>query len=159
SPPAQAPGRDGAAEARPPEVVELLGKVDRLLRGGWPGQALEVAVRARVKSPWAANALGVCQLRLGNAKSAVDVFRGLVLAGGLTLRRAVPDVFKTNYATALLLSGNVSGGVRLLDEVGDEQSPAVRRLREAVRRWAESLTFWQRVNWWMGGEPNHPLVP
>src|SRR5262249_577514 len=67
-------------------------------------------------------------------------------------------VFKTNYATALLLSGNIAGGLRALDEVRDEQCPAVGRLREAVRRWERNLTFWQRVNWWLGGEPDRPLT-
>jgi hypothetical protein len=152
------PQADGQ-EARLPEVVDLLGKVDRLLREGQPGEALDLIARSGVKSPWATSALGVCQLRLGNAKVALDVFRGLALAaGGLSLRRDVPTVFKTNYATALLLLGNLAGGQSALHDAGDDLHPAVVKLREAIRRWAKGLTFWQRLNWWMGGEPAHPFA-
>ena len=159
SPPTEGPPKAGEAELKPPEIVDLLGKVDKLLREGQPERGLETAGRAGLKSPWVTNTLGVCQLRLGNSRVAVDVFRGLVLGtGGLVLRQDVPAVFKTNYATALLLSGNVSGGLRALDEVQDEQSPAVGKLREAVRRWVRGLPFWQRVNWWLGGEPDCPLA-
>jgi hypothetical protein len=158
SPPAQQ-GKTNSPETRPPEVVELLAKVGQLLDEGQAGRALDVIAQSGVASPWATNALGVCQLRLGNAKVAIDVFRGLVLgAGGLVLRRDVPVVFRTNYATALLVSGNLSGGLTVLNEIGDEANPGVGKLRAAVRRWKGGLTFWQRLNWWMGGEPAHPFA-
>jgi hypothetical protein len=60
---------------------------------------------------------------------------------------------------ALLLSGNVSGGQHACTEVGDDHHPAVVKLRQALRRWEQGLTFWQRINWWMGGQPDHPFVP
>jgi hypothetical protein len=141
-----------------PEVADLFRKVDELLREGQADKALDVLARAGVKSPWVTNALGVCQLRLGSVKVAVDLFRGLVLGAGLLLRKDVPAVFKTNYATALLLSGNVDGCLVALGEVGDEQSPTVQRLREAVRRWQQRLTIWQKLNWWMGGQPDCPVT-
>jgi len=141
-----------------PEEADLFGKVDTLLREGQADKALNVLARASVKSPWVTNALGVCQLRLGSVKVAVDLFRGLVLGAGLVLRKDVPAVFKTNYATALLLSGNVDGCLVALEAVGDEQSPAVQRLQEAVGRWQQRLTIWQKLNWWMGGQPDCPVT-
>src|SRR5262245_7973601 len=146
-------------ESRPPEVTDLLDRVSRLLAEGQAERALDAIARSGVKSSWATCALGVCQLRLGNAKVAVDLFRGLVLAsGGLVMRRDVPTVFQSNYATALLLSGNLPGGLSALHDITDQKAPGVRKLREAVDRWAKGLSFWQRVNWWLGGQPDKPLV-
>jgi hypothetical protein len=152
------PQTDGA-DTRPPVVADLLGKVQKLLEEGQPAAALEQVARSRLRSPWLTNALGVCQLRLGNAKVAVDTFRGLVLAsGGLVLREDVPAVFKVNFATALLADGNLAGGLRALDEVGDEGHPGVREIRDAVRRWQGGMTFWQRLWWSVGGQPPRPLL-
>src|SRR5262245_17279594 len=104
------PERANEVAPKPPEIADLLGKVGQLLGEGQPGKALDLIARAKVNSPWATNALGVCQLRLGNVRLAVDVFRGLVLAaGGILLRNNVPAAFKTNYATALLLADNLGG--------------------------------------------------
>jgi len=146
-------------DTRPPEVAELLAQVAKFLEEGQPGAALERISRAKISSPWLTNAVGVCQLRLGNAKVAIDTFRGLVLAtGGLILRADVPTLFKVNFATALLADGNLSGGLTALDEIRDEGHPAVREIREAVRRWKEGMTFWQKLWWYAGGQPPRPLV-
>ena len=141
------------------EVAEVLEKVEELLAQGQPGAALARISSSRLSSPWLTNAAGVCQLRLGNAKIAVDTFRNLVLtAGGLVLRDDVPAVFKINFATALLADGNLSGGLRVLDEIRDEGHPAVREIRDAIRRWKESMTLAQMLWWSIGGQPPRPLV-
>jgi hypothetical protein len=156
--PARPNDQDNGATTKPPEIVELLRKADQFLKEGDPGKALDALVKARLTSPWVSNAQGVCQLRLRNPKVALDVFRGLVLAaGGILLRTDVPAVFKTNYAVALLLSDNLSGCLSALAEVKDEEHPAVGRLKTAVRQWKDGLTFWQRMNWYMGGQPAHPV--
>src|SRR5262249_53079021 len=122
----------------PPEVVDLLSRVDKLLREGQPERALEIISRSKINSPWVMNAAAVCQLRLGNAKVAVDALRGLVLAsGGLILRKDIPAAFKTNYATALLAMDNPGGCLDVLAELGDEDHPGVHRLRAAVQRWKQ----------------------
>ncbi|MGE3804458.1 MAG: hypothetical protein AB7K24_07280 [Gemmataceae bacterium] len=144
----------------PPEVADLLRKVDEFLKEGDPGKALDAIAKAKstAASSWITNARGVCQLRLGNAKVALEVFRGLVLAtGGILLRGDVPVVFKTNYAVALLLSGNMSGCQGILAEVRNEGHPAVQRLNDAIQHWASRLTFWQRINWYLGGQPDNPV--
>lgn len=147
------------AEVRPPEVLALLNTVAKLLEEGLPAKALDVIARAKIRSPWVTHAAGVCQLRLGNAKVAVDAFRGLVLAaGGLLLRAEVPIVFKTNYATALLATDNLAGCLSVLGEIREEAHPAVPQLRVALRRWKESLTFWQKVQWYLGGQPARPVT-
>jgi hypothetical protein len=154
------PGQPGGANAGPPaELADLLGRAGALLAEGRPDKALDHVARAKVNSPWTENALGVCQLRLGNTRVALDVFRGLAMGpGGLILRDDVPAVFKTNFATALLASGNLPGAVSALGRVRDEEHPAAPRLRAAVRLWEGELTFWQRLNWWLGGEPDRPLI-
>lgn len=156
SPRAVAP--DNQAAGPPLEIAELLCKTDQLLKDGDPGKALEGLARAKSTSSWVANAKGVCQLRLGNQKVALDVFRSLVLgAGGILLRKDVPAVFKTNYAVALLLSDNMSGCLSALAEVNEDAHPAVGRLKAAFRQWKDGLTFWQRMNWYMGGQPAHAV--
>ena len=31
-------------------------------------------------------------------------------------------------------------------------------IRDAVRRWEEGMTFWQKLRWYAGGGPPRPLV-
>jgi hypothetical protein len=143
---------------RPPETAALLGRVEQLLQGEGPKAALEYLNRSRVVSAWATNARGVCLLRLGEAQRAVDLFRGLVLgAGSLCLRDDVPTLFKTNFATALLLADNLAGCLSTLALINDEADPAVGRLRAAIRRWQQGLTFWQKVRWHLGSPLGRPV--
>jgi hypothetical protein len=136
----------------------LLERVEALLRAGQPKKALDLLARSGPPKPGLTNATGVCLLRLGQAERAVDVFRGLVLVPGtVCVRPDAAPVHRCNFAAALLAAGNVAGGLRALDEVGDEGRPAVGRLRAAVRRWREGLSFWQRLRWHLGGSPPRPV--
>jgi hypothetical protein len=142
----------------PPQVADLICNAITLLGEGQMAGAIDLLARTKDNSPWVRNALGVCQMRQGNTGVALDVFRGLVLGpGGLVLRKDVPVVFQTNYATALLAAGNVSGCRTVLAEIGDENNPTVGRLRGAIKRWQQGLTFWQRVNWFLGSQPDRPV--
>ena len=60
------------ADARPPEVADLLGKVGKLLEEGQPAAALGRIGSSGLSSPWLANAAGVCQLRPGHYLLARD---------------------------------------------------------------------------------------
>ncbi len=151
-------GLGGRADTGQPEVDDLLGKVEKLLQEGRPAAALALLGSCKRKSPWLANAVGVCQLRLGQAKAAVETLRGLVLSSGLILRGDVPTVFKVNFAAALLADGNLSGGLLALDEIRQGDHPAVREVRDAVGRWRAGMTFWQRLRFSLGGQPARPLV-
>jgi len=154
----QVPQKGDGTVPKPSQIADMLIKAEELLRAGEPMKALDLIGRTKIRSPWVTNALGVCQLRLGNTKDAVDVFRGLVLgAGGILLREDVPAVFKTNFAVALLEAGNVAGCLSALADVREEH-PAVGKLKAAIQRWKESLTLWERINWYMGGQPDRPVA-
>lgn len=143
----------------PEEIAELLDKAGQALNDGRPEKAIEVIVRSKVNSPWALNALGVCQMRFGNSKTAVDLFRGLVLAsGGVLLRSDIPTVFKANFATALLLNDNLHGCLDVLAEIRGQDHQAVTKLRDAVARWKASLTGWQKILWYVAGHAARPLT-
>jgi hypothetical protein len=153
------PEQGNGVVSKPPEIADLLARADQLLQAGEPTKAIDLIARAKVNSSWRTNALGVCQLRLGKAKLAVEVFRGLVLkAGGILLRTDVPAVFKTKYAAALLAADNVGGCLSVLAEVREEEHPAIGKLKAAIRRWRGSLTLWQKLNWYLGGQPDLPVV-
>jgi hypothetical protein len=144
---------------RPNEAARRLEQAEALLRAGQPKKALDVLGRSGPPSDRVTNAVGVCLLRLGEAGRAVEVFRGLALVPGtVCLRPDAPALYKTNFATALLAAGQVAGGLRVLDEIGDEQQPTVRRLRAAWRRWSEGLSLWQKVRWCLGDSPTHPVA-
>jgi len=143
---------------RPAHVEEVLKKVAPLIESGEYTKALELIGRSKGESPWITNALGVCRLRMGTPATAVEAFRGLVLAsGGLILRSDVPTVFKTNYATALLLAGNLEGATDVLRELGEEGGVRVRKLERAIANWKLGLSVWQKLNWFMGATPAKPV--
>jgi len=99
--------------------------------------------------------------RLFASGSALCMYYDLVLNPGCTwMRPDLPTVYKTNYATALLLSGHPSGCLEMLAEIKDEQNPTVQRLRAAIKNWESRLTFLQKLNWWFGHiEPtNRPVT-
>ena len=140
------------------EINDLLKQVEMLHEKGEAKQALECVLHAKLESAWVTNALGVCLLRLGKIKEAVEVFRGLVLKNvGNQLRLDVPVVFKTNFAVALLMDNNLSGCLSALAEI-KEVHPAVEKLTQAIERWRKNLNLWQRFNWYMGAQPNQPVV-
>src|SRR5262245_48364368 len=139
-----------ATEAAP-EAAKLLDRVKALLEADQIHEALKLL--SRDGSEWARNARAVCYLRLGDALAAVDILRGLVIAGHLNLRAEAPLIFKTNFATALFLSGNSGGGERVLNDLRREQAESVQKLRAAVEKWNAGMSFWQKLRWRLGGEP------
>jgi len=152
--PAAAPRRDSQW---PADLAGVLGQVNGLLAEGKPADALALLGKEKNASPWLQTARGVCQLRLGHAAGAVEVFAPLVLAnGGVVLRQDVPAVFRANYAAALLATGNLPGAKWVLGEIGPDGHPLADRLREGLGRWRAGLTFWQRLRLTFGGEPDAP---
>jgi hypothetical protein len=156
---AVAPQPQPVAPALPSDTLELLQKVERLLQDGQPAKALEALARTKTNSPWLVNARGVCQLRLGNPSVAVNLFRGLVLAaGGIYLRSDAPTVFKTNFAIALLQSGNLEGCISTLFEIRNENHPTITRLQDSIDQWKQSLTFAQKLGWYFCNRPARPVT-
>jgi hypothetical protein len=154
------PAAENGQASRLPREAELLGKVARLLQEGRAEKAVEAISHSKLlDSPWVKNALGVCLLRLGEAERAARVLRELVTAhGSITLRQDAPNVFKANFAAALLAGKNISGCLSVLSEVNDEANPTVQQIRDLVRRWQDSLSPWQRFQWRVGSMPASPLV-
>jgi len=142
----------------PADVADLLGRAAQLLEAGAALKALDLLSRAD-GGPWVVNARGVCLLRLGDAERALEVFRGLALGtAGFGLKEDAPTVFKTNYATAQLLSGKMTACVVTLSQTRDEGHPAVQRVRAAIRRWERSLSFWERICYYMGSGMDRLVV-
>lgn len=149
--------QNGNQDPRPQEIIELLDKVSGTLDAGHPQKALELLQRSKVRSPWVANAMAVCLLRLGDTKRAIEMLKGLVVTSGVCFRTDVPPVFLTNFATALLMDHNISGSISALSNVRDEENPAVQRLRGAIRKWKAGLSLWQKIRWYWGDTPGGPV--
>lgn len=113
---------------------------------------LAAKLSASDRSPQTLNRLGVCHLRLGNADEAVRIYRGLVLQPGCTWERTdIPQVYRVNYATALLLSGQPAGCIEVLQSKTLADHPRALELRAAIKRWERSLGFFKRWDWRLNG--------
>jgi hypothetical protein len=98
------------------------------------------------------NTRGVCLMRLGRNEEAIRVLRELVMKPGCTwMRSEVATVHKINFATALLLGGHPNGCLDMLAEIKEPNHPSIVRLQATVGRWVSSLSFWQKLNWWVYG--------
>lgn len=140
------------------EVEDLLRAVKSLLDDNQPDKALDVIRKSKASSIWTRNAAGVCHLRLGNAKVAVEIYRGLVLrSDSVLLRSDIPAVFKTNFAIALLNSDNIAGCINVLSYISETDHPSVPRIRSAIDQWRNRLTLWQRFIWLTGVQPEVPI--
>jgi predicted Zn-dependent protease len=141
------------------ELTALLQQTESLLEANEPRRALELLARKKVNSLWVSNVRAVCLLRLGQPAQAMEVLRSLVVAsGGFSLKQETPTALKVNFATALLLCGNVSGGEGTLDEIGDKQHPGVQQLREGLSAWQRSFTFWEKLRSWFLGDPGRSVT-
>lgn len=142
------------------DINTVLNKVQALLNEGRAKDALELLSRCGSNSPPEQNARGVCLMRLGLTEKAIDLYRRLVLRkDSVCFRSDVPVVFKTNFATALLLSRNVSGCEAVLEELGNDSSPEVVKLRAALSRWRHSLNWVRRLLLALHGAPSRQSIP
>ncbi|WP_166831052.1 hypothetical protein [Thalassoroseus pseudoceratinae] len=124
---------------------DLLKEIDRLLAEDSPQKALELISKSKSQAPSIVNATGVCQLRLGNASAAVNIYRRLLVTGGIFIRPDAPDVFKVNFALAMLMDNNYPGFYSTLAEVSDDQHPALIKVKAGLKAWKQTLPFWQRL--------------
>lgn len=125
---------------------EALDRVLAALSAGSNRNAVEIAERAGRGTPELRNAYGVALMRTGAAQRAVDVFRPICLdASGIGLRAKAAPEFVANFAAALALSGNVSGAEAILHDLNQDTHPAVRSVRDAIARWRNSMTWWDRL--------------
>ncbi|GAB5442774.1 MAG: hypothetical protein Fues2KO_31230 [Fuerstiella sp.] len=97
------------------------------------------------------NLRGGRQMRLGRIAAAVATYRSFVLKSGCTWTRPeLPDMYRVNFATALLLHGHPAGCLSILAEVRDPGDPGVLSLRAEIAAWEKRLSWWHRLNWRFG---------
>lgn len=134
----------------------LLEEVTGLLQEDRAVDALDLLNQSKSHSQTLVNARVVCLLRLGRAKEALELLRPLVVSS-VSLRADAPLALKINFATALLLDGNVTACDSTLGDIRDEANPHVQQLRAAVVKWRGGLSLWQRVWFMTGGEAPTPV--
>lgn len=140
-------------------VPTLSDKVQDLLDSGRTTEALLMLTRRNDRSPDSINARGVCLMRLGRAEEAALLLRPLVFLKDSFC--ADPDArpeYITNFATALLLTGNISGAREAMRLLGETETPARTRLRDAIARWRKSLGILSRLGLLLGVVPNTPVT-
>lgn len=136
----------------------LMDKVKGLIDQGQFEQVVHLINRGGQRPPEMENALGVCLLRLGKAEAALNVLRSLAFENGsVSMLPDTPAIYKVNFVTAAILTGNVSIGFSLLDQIHDEDNPAVIRIRAAIKRWKESCTPTQRFLMHFSVYPDKPI--
>lgn len=136
----------------------VLETVRRLLEAGRPADA-ESLLGSVPRTPEVRNLLGLCALRRSRIDTAINIYRSLCLVPGtVVLRPEVPIEWHVNYATALLLDGNILGTVAILGELRAEDDERVQDLRATIRHWESSLTHWQWLCWRLGTQPEVPIM-
>jgi hypothetical protein len=140
------------------EVSDPVARARNLLNEGRPEDAMETLTRTGQRGRDATNIRGVCLLRLGRHEEAVKLFRSMVFPdGAFTIPESVPASPRVNYVTALLLDGNVTVALSLLDQL-DRQHPEAIRLLGAVRDWKKRIGLIRRVLLVVGIIPSAPVT-
>jgi hypothetical protein len=138
---------DPSRSAKQVVVDPSIQRVESLIAGDHYSKAIDV-LRTAGSNPSDKNALAVCLMRSDQVEEAVKIMRSLSLNPGSTWERAdVPDLFKRNFATALLLAGLPSGCVSVLRSLDDWEHPRVLQIQGDIRAWVKSLSFWKRWDW------------
>ncbi|REJ90632.1 MAG: tetratricopeptide repeat protein [Planctomycetota bacterium] len=136
----------------------LLHKVAQLLSEGQPAQALALLDRSNLNSPAFVNARGVCLMRLTRLDDALRLFRSLVLAPGcMWMKPDLPVIYRTNFATILLLTNHPAGCLDVLREVSERDHPSVIRLKRTLEEWVAGLSWHHWMAWKLGLEPSVPV--
>ncbi len=136
----------------------LLNRAREMLDQGQVEAALDVLDSCGQSSRTIQNAKGVCMMRLGRHELAMKIFRDLVFPGGsFAIPDETPTIFRSNYATSLLLVDNVVTGLQILGQIPDRQHPAVVHLKAAVRKWKASMSWLTRIGLLIGITPQKPF--
>lgn len=156
------PSQTGGPHLTLPTTTKATGPIDQIRRqldAGQPDEALRLATARAGGSPDLQNARAVCLMRVGQPDAAVQVLRGLTLLnGGSWFRENIPEVYKRNLATALLLSGNVQGARRIVAELSTPPHARTEELRQVLTQWARGLSFTRWIQW-KGGVEMQEIVP
>ncbi len=137
----------------------VLKSIIALADAGDPGKALAVASQSGLSTDAIRNACAICLLRMGRVPQALNQFKSLVLASGCTwMKEGLPTIYQANFCVALIVAGHPGGANELLKSIPDQRHPSVVRLRGMLAEWEHSLSFWQRVQWKLGLEPDLPAT-
>lgn len=145
---------------RPPQSApadKRLRQIYDLLNCGKTEEALTLASKRGAAGIPIQNARAVCLMRLGDPEQAVRILRSLTVTGGVNLRSDAPLECQINFATALAMSGNPLGAVRILDAINADDDPRIVRLRNAIADWKSLLSLWERIQWIGGVALNRPV--
>jgi hypothetical protein len=144
--------------SKPSELPAALRECQGLLAAGRAKEAFQVLNSRGLSGVQFQNARAVCLLRLNDPAAAVAALRTLVMEpGALAMRADVPILFQINFATALAMSGNVLGAVRIMNGIEQPDDPRLQELRQAVAQWEKTLTFWEWIQWCGGVSIDRPL--
>lgn len=137
---------------------QLVDEVRRLLDMDHARQAFDLINARGSGEDVVRNARAVCCLRMGNYEQGLRLLRELVVhRGRVDLREDVPVYFKVNYATALLASGNLSGGEGVLWELAGRPHPRIAELQSAVQSTVKSLSWGRWLLWKCGYQLEQPV--
>ena len=136
-----------------------LARVRACLAESRPLDALRLLEQSGSRSPETLSAMGVCEMRLGRVESAIERFRAMLFVnGGVGLLPDANPRTVVNFATALLLVGNVAGCVCALDDLAGRGGDDARRIREVIDQWRASLPFARRLGISLSGWPSNAPI-
>jgi hypothetical protein len=139
----------------PGHVAELLKKVEHLLELGRIEDALHTATSQSSGNPAQSNARAVCLMRLGKPDEAVRVLRSVVIdQTGVLMRQDIPTAYKSNFAVALALAGNLSGATSILAELGEETDTQIQGLSKCIQAAKSKRSFMQKLAGILGTADN-----
>lgn len=120
--------------------------IEKLINENNAEKALDILNRNSDKSIWSQNARAVCLMRLNYPANAVKVLTSIVYAGSsIATNSQATDKIKLNLAQAMLLTGNVAGAVKLIEDT-QQDCPLRNKLQTAIDKWKKSLPVWSRLS-------------
>lgn len=141
------------------QVSEILQKVEQLLEQGRINDALHAATSQSSGNPAQSNARAVCLLRLGKPEEAVRILRSIVIdQTGVLMRQDIPISYKSNFAVALAMAGNLSGAKSVLSELGNNTDEQLLSLRQCIATTLSKRTFLQKLKSFLGTGDDAPIT-
>ncbi|MBN1125497.1 MAG: tetratricopeptide repeat protein [Sedimentisphaerales bacterium] len=135
-----------------------LNHIRDLLKEGRVKDALDLINRHQESSDDWQNARGVCLLRLGLYKEALEVLRPIVFPdNSICMPEGVPALYRVNFATAMLLMHYMDGAMLIIKHFDQNGHPYVKQLHEAVTKWRQSLTSLQKMGLILGFWPKKAI--
>lgn len=105
------------------------------------------------------NIKGVCLFRQKKYKESARLFMEFIVhPDSIIMRDDVPDLYKINYATALLLSENYSGFLSIMHEIDDKKSHSYNRIMNIYKKWKNNFSFWEKIKWIFDIQPKQGII-